>query len=74
MYNNVLGLVDKFGGRPGSFDDGGGVFRGRVDRQGDGLKMQGFGVEEGRGAVSDAGLGEGYVEVGVVAKDLEKCM
>ena len=74
MYNDALSLVDEFGGRPGRFDNGGGVFGGRLDRESDRLEVQRFGVEEGRGAVGDAGFGEGYVEVGVVAEDLEKCV
>lgn len=75
MHDDALGFVDEFGGRPGRFDDGGGVLRGRLDREGDGLKVKefGVGVEEGRGAVGDAGFGKSYVEVGVVAEDLERC-
>ena len=75
MHDDPLGLVDEFGGRPGCFDDGGGIFWGWLDREGDGLEVKefGIGVEEGRGAVGDAGFGKGYVEVGVVAEDLEGC-
>lgn len=74
MHDDALGLVDEFGGRPGRFDDGWGVFGGRLDREGNRLEVQGFRVEEGRGAVGDPGFGEGYVEVRAVAEDLERCV